>query len=124
MVDKPPPDVFEAASDAWQIAMDQGKFDVALKTGIDAYLHYQAEGNKQLSKGSLSLIHVAIDKLLSGDEDKDEESASSLSCSFCGRSGSEVQLAAGPDVFICADCVAIFSESFASNKQEPPPGKS
>jgi hypothetical protein len=116
MVDKPPSDVFKTASDAWQVAMDQRKFEVALRAGIDAYLHYKAEGNQQLSMGSVSLIHVAISGLLAEDEDKDGERASSPSCSFCGRSGSEARLGAGPDVFICADCVAIFSRSFASNK--------
>ena len=124
MVDKPPPDVFKAASDAWQVAMDQKKFEVALRAGIDAYLHYKDVGNQQLSMGSVSLIHVAISGLLAEDEDKDRERASSPSCSFCGSSGSEVRLGAGPDVFICVDCVAAFSESFAAKTREPPPGKS
>ncbi len=114
MVDKFPAGVLEAASEAWQAAMDQRKFEVALKAGIDAYLHYQAEGDQQLSMAALSLVHLAIGELIFGDRNK--ERAPSSSCSFCGQSGFEVQLGAGPDVFICVDCVRTFYEEVFSLK--------
>ena len=57
---KSPPDFFEAASEAWQAAMDQKNYDGAVKAGIDAYLHYRAAGNQKLSMGSLGFIHLAI----------------------------------------------------------------
>ncbi|MBS0219462.1 MAG: ClpX C4-type zinc finger protein [Proteobacteria bacterium] len=40
----------------------------------------------------------------------DDPPASSASCSFCGRSASEAELGAGPNAYICADCVGIFHQ--------------
>jgi RNA polymerase-binding transcription factor DksA len=33
-------------------------------------------------------------------------------CSFCGKAPPDVRLGAGPDAFICNECVSIFSEIF------------
>jgi ClpX C4-type zinc finger len=107
-------DLFEAASNAWQSAMDQEEYDVAIQAGIDAYLHYQAEGSDRISRGALNLIHVAISRLVLADKD----SAAGLSCSFCGRSGSEGQLGAGPDAYICLDCVTVFSKTLRAKRNE------
>ena len=37
------------------------------------------------------------------------------SCSFCGRSPTEVQLGAGPAVFICNECVDTFAKIFEAS---------
>lgn len=41
---------------------------------------------------------------------KDQYSKTVQRCSFCGKSASQVrQLVAGPNVFICDECVALCS---------------
>jgi ATP-dependent Clp protease ATP-binding subunit ClpX len=43
----------------------------------------------------------------------------SLNCSFCGKNRDEVQtLVAGPDVYICDECVALCVE-FVDELNEP-----
>ena len=113
MTKKQGPDVFETASNRWQDSMDRKDYSAAIKTGIDAYLHYHVAGNEQFSRGALNLIHVAISQLSL----LDDSSTSSASCSFCGRRGSEVPLGAGPDAYICADCAEIFHQIL---KPKPP----
>jgi hypothetical protein len=114
MVAKPPVDVFQVASDAWQTAMDQKKFEDAIKAGIDAYLHYCSEDNQKLSMGALNLIYLAAGRLIFGD--KATETLRLCCCSFCGRSGPDVRLGAGPEAFICSDCVGIFYEELVTNR--------
>lgn len=119
MIDRPSTDKLDPLSDTWQTAMNQGRYKDALKAGCQAYLLYEKEGDEQGSRAALGLVHLAIAELIFGN--RKEGTISSLCCSFCGRSGSEVRLGAGPDVFICADCVTIFHGAFASKTDEPPP---
>jgi hypothetical protein len=112
MVSKRPRDFFDEASDAWQTAMDQRNFEDAIKAGIDAYLHYRSEENNQrLHMGALNLIHLATGRLIFGEQ---ATPTSRLCCTFCGRSGMDVRLGAGPEAFICADCVTIFYEELVT----------
>jgi len=119
MIDRPSTDKLDPLSDAWQTAMDQGRYRDALKAGCQTYLLYEKEGDEQGSMAALSLVHLAIAELIFGN--RKESTISSPCCSFCGRSGSEVRLGAGPDVFICADCVTIFHEALAPKMDEPAP---
>lgn len=114
MVDKPPVDVFEVASEAWQAAWDQKNFHDAIKAGIDAYLHYRAEGNEKLSMGALNLIYVATGREIFGDK----VTLRLCCCSFCGRSGAEARLGAGPEAFICSDCVSIFYDELVAKRSD------
>ncbi len=41
-----------------------------------------------------------------------------LSCSFCGRSESQVRLIAGPDVYICSECVQACSDLLRDTDQQ------
>jgi ClpX C4-type zinc finger len=113
MVSQRPRDFYDTASGAWQTAMDQRKFEEAIKAGIDAYLHYHTEGNQKLSRAALDLIYLATSRLIFGDQ---PTPSSELCCSFCGRSGVDVRLGAGPDAFICADCVGIFYAELVTNQ--------
>ena len=42
-----------------------------------------------------------------------------LHCSFCGKDQGTVRLVAGPNVWICNECVAICNEIL--NNENPPP---
>jgi len=56
---------------------------------------------------------TAIEKMLV------EASAETLRCSFCEKSQNEVQkLIAGPQVYICNECIDICNEIFADDQQQ------
>jgi len=42
----------------------------------------------------------------------DNEKKPAHCCSFCGKAPPDVRLGAGPSVFICNECVSLFSEIF------------
>ena len=111
MTERSSTDKLDPASAAWQAAMDQGKFKEALKAGYQAWLQGETADDESGSMAALGLIHLAIAELIFGN--RKEGAAAEPSCSFCGRSGSQVRLGAGPDVFICADCVGIFHQALA-----------
>ena len=95
------------AANAWEVAVNRREPKVALKAGIDAYLLGEAEGDELESKAALGLIHVAITMIL---EQGRPPPTSQPSCSFCGSSGPDIKLGAGPTAYICAGCVGIFYE--------------
>jgi hypothetical protein len=99
-------EIFRIFSDTWQESMDRKDYHDAIATGIAAYLIVREKKNEQIAKGTLNLIHVAITSLLHADG----LASGDTSCSFCGRSGSDVRLGAGPNAFICSDCVTTFNE--------------
>ena len=103
-------DVFEACSQNWQRAISQNDFHEAIVVAIGGYLYYREKRDEQIASGCLNLIYVAIGHLLQVDM----PAVSTESCSFCGRSGVEVQLGAGPEAYICSDCVEIFHDTFRS----------
>ena len=40
-------------------------------------------------------------------------------CSFCFKTQDQVRLIAGPNVFICEDCVALCTEAFKDESGDP-----
>ena len=46
-------------------------------------------------------------------------------CSFCGRPQSQVRrLVAGPDVYICDDCIALCEDILKEGEKESQPAES
>ena len=113
MIDTSSTDKRDPFAETWQAAMKQGNFKDALKAGYEGYAYCEREGDERGAMAALGLVHLAIAELIFGNRKETQGMAPTPSCSFCGRSGSEVKLGAGPDVFICADCVAIFHGALA-----------
>lgn len=100
-------DAYESASAAWQEAMERNDYHSAIKAGIDAYFHYRAAGGEVLAKDALALVYMAIGQMLH----LEDPGIASAACSFCGRPRSEeVELGAGPNAYICAECVELFHQ--------------
>lgn len=102
-------DLFEVCSHNWQDAVNRRDFHEAILVAITGYLYYRDKRNEQIAAGCLNLIYVAISQLLQ----METHNAAFNSCSFCGRSASEVRLGAGPDAYIRSDCVEIFHKTLA-----------
>ena len=47
-----------------------------------------------------------------------KDSEKKICCSFCGRSESQVRLIAGPDVYICSECVQACSDLLRENSEQ------
>jgi ClpX C4-type zinc finger protein len=115
MIDTPSTDKLDPFAEKWQSAMKQGNFKEAVKAGYESYAQCESEGDEKGAMAALSLVHLAIAELIFGNRKETQGKLPTPSCSFCGRSGSEVKLGAGPDAFICVDCVAIFHDALASD---------
>jgi ClpX C4-type zinc finger len=115
MTNTPSTDKPDPFAEKWQSAMKQGNFKEALKAGYESYAHCESEADEKGAMAALSLVHLAIAELIFGNRKGPESQLPTPSCSFCGRSGSEVRLGAGADVFICVECVAIFHDALASD---------
>lgn len=116
MADGPQSDKYRALAARWQSAMRKGEIKVAIRAALDAYRQAEAENQDVEAKAALGRLHFATSEFNFGQS---SQGAWSQSCSFCGQSGFDVRLGAGPDVLICADCVSVFYEEVGLR-----PGKS
>jgi hypothetical protein len=98
----------------WEAAINRRDFTAAVKAGIDAYLHGERDGEKLEVKAALGRMHVAITMMFEAEQVAEP---SHPSCSFCGISGPDVKLGAGPSAYICMSCVSIFHDE-AGLKQD------
>jgi hypothetical protein len=56
------------------------------------------------------------------DPRRDHQPSKNIRCSFCGKSQDEVEkIIAGPDSFICNECIDICNEIIAEPKKEDSP---
>jgi hypothetical protein len=102
----PVPDMLtpEILTPIWMKAFEEKRFQDALLLGFVSYLIFRERNSEDEQMASLLAMRAVIDNLSPrgrGDE-----------CSFCGRRPPAVRLAAGPDAFICDDCVSTLSATF------------
>jgi hypothetical protein len=113
MGDPEPANDLEPMASAWMTAFEQKRFHDALLLGFAWYLSSHEMKDEDGRNGALVAMRGAAEALLPVKERKDE-------CSFCGLRPPEVRLAAGPDAFICAPCVALLSEAFSESDTAAP----
>jgi hypothetical protein len=103
--------LFEIASDIWQSRIKERNFHDAILVGMSTYILLRAQNEEKLFPGALNLVLVAIESMdeFAGKSDQ----IGDMSCSFCGRREPEVKLAAGPNAFICNECVSALADSFS-----------
>jgi ClpX C4-type zinc finger len=96
-------------AELWQRAVDVSDWKGAFTAGISAYLYFLRDGGERSKEAAIGLI-VAANEL----QHRGSKSSVKQVCSFCGQSPPKVKLGAGPDAFICNECVETFSEIFKS----------
>lgn len=91
-----------------------------LEIAIAARLVFCAiPGAEKERRSVLYSMESALSLLIPREEEAVDLSTIKMACSFCGRQPPEVMLGAGPDdVFICNECVDLFTEIFHGNKQQ------
>jgi hypothetical protein len=70
-----------------------------------------------LNKIAIEFIRQSSAGLQKG-KDGQAKDPRSLACSFCGKAAPEVRLGAGPEVFICNECVATFHSILCSDRED------
>ncbi|GEM_PF-6659283 len=90
-----------------QIAEDwaSGRFDESLAEAYALFLSVKDDRTSRLREAAIELIRLSAERLREGHQNPKEEA---IACSFCGKSASDVRLGAGPNVFICHECVETF----------------
>jgi hypothetical protein len=74
----------------------------------DLFLRIKDDRGGQLNGVVLEFMRQCVSHL-SDEDDKVVASKHDVACSFCGKTSPEVRLGAGPSVFICNECVGVFS---------------
>jgi hypothetical protein len=84
--------------------LKNGNHDKAIEIAISSYFLSKDLG-LDAERLAISQIYVAFASLY-----QKNDQSSTPTCSFCGRSGKDVKMGAGPDAFICDQCVGVFAE--------------
>lgn len=82
-----------------------GRFDESLAEACALFLSVKDDRTSQLRDAAVELIRLSAARLREGDQSQKEEA---IACSFCGKSAPDARLGAGPNVFICHECVETF----------------
>jgi RNA polymerase-binding transcription factor DksA len=95
----------------------KGRHHDVIRNGLLLYLVSNVDGNDVQDSLPLVYVQTAIDKLLSNiSGEKSRNRTIKHQCSFCGKEPPDVKLGAGPDAFICNECVSTFSDIFTESK--------
>lgn len=101
----------------WGQLMITGQFEEAIGFALLARRIGKMLGDMKFSADANSLMLKSYQEMLSSSSESTKGlSEINHSCSFCGQSPPKVRLGAGPDAFICNECVVTFSEVFSSRK--------
>ena len=79
------------------------RLDKAVELAISCYFLSRGQGTAA-EETAISQIYVALSAFYDKRAKRPEPA-----CSFCGRSGEGVKLAAGPDAHICDECVNMLA---------------
>lgn len=99
-------------------AAKEGRDHDVIRDGLLLYLAVRGEGNEALNSIPLVYVQSAIARIMKRLAEPDDEGRPIAGeCSFRGSKPPGVALAAGPNAFICSQCVAEFSKTFSQGAQ-------
>jgi RNA polymerase-binding transcription factor DksA len=90
----------------WMKAFEEERFHDALLCGFANFLISAELKDQEYEKTFLLSMRATIERLLPEHDPTKKER-----CSFCGRQTPDVRLAAGPEAFICNECVSMLSKT-------------
>lgn len=96
---------------AWGKLMMQKRFMGASAVALLGYFLAQEAKDEEFRDVSLSTLFKAMEELKS-QQDATPSAEPRPSCSFCGKTEPAIQLAAGPNAFICNECVENLASVF------------
>ena len=88
--------------------------DVAIASKIMLSQLPDSEGPVE---AALLALHHSIEMVVFDGKPPKATCVEDPTCSFCGRKPPEVRLGAGPNAFICNECVATFAEVFKNRNE-------
>ena len=89
----------------------KGSLDKAVELAISCYFLSRGQG-AAAEEAAISQIYVAFSAFYEKRATQPQPA-----CSFCGRSGEGVKLAAGADAFICDQCVNMLASEVFKDKR-------
>jgi hypothetical protein len=112
-------ELFRILSGLWLEYAKKKDFETVMEVSFASRLLFKALPNAEgAHESSLGALHQAIEVLLDeGQPPVKPTTTDARECSFCGRKPPEVRLGAGPNVFICDNCVGVFSEVFRQGEK-------
>jgi RNA polymerase-binding transcription factor DksA len=100
--------LISASKAVWAEKSAAGDFQGVLDAAIASYIAFRAiDAAEEDRTTALAAIYDSIGRLTRGNDP-------GYTCSFCGEHRPKEQLAAGPNVFICSQCVAGIAATFAA----------
>lgn len=101
---------FDARANEWDRLFDERRYkdliDVAIADKIELSKRYGSKSRQIVDV--LGWLHLAIGQVM------EDGAKGSPECSFCGKKPPAVKLGAGPNAFICNECVGLFAEVFGN----------
>ncbi|MGX5840453.1 ClpX C4-type zinc finger protein [Mesorhizobium sp. ArgA1] len=112
----------ESITETWVKLSREGDYAAILRTACEYYETLTQAGSTEEATACLGVISVTVQHLLSTSSDdsaiEGAAEASTVSCSFCGRTQADARIGAGPSAFICEFCVTDFSDIFAEGVRD------
>jgi hypothetical protein len=90
--------------------IDAGNFEKAIEIAAGCYFLSKGYGAELEGFATTQMFAAFSAYLKIGQENLEPK------CSFCGRGG--VKLGAGPNAYICAECIGILAKQFEDDAQE------
>jgi RNA polymerase-binding transcription factor DksA len=104
----------KSAATLWGQLMRSGRFHEALSLALLVHKIANDQGETELTHSADSIIIRAAREIEIGHRQTmiPKTNNSEPTCSFCGQKAPKVRLGAGPNAFICNECVNTFHEIF------------
>ena len=110
-------ELLKIVSDLADDCLKRKEFEKLFDIAVGGRLLFHALGAEEASRSMLLAVESAA-TLLIGKDRPVAPPETEPACSFCGRKHPEVRLGAGPEAFICDDCVSLFTEVFRKEKEQ------
>jgi len=115
-------DVDNLVSALWIRLIKHKQFPEAILASLLEYsIARDLENEESKDRAVWKMVTAAneLQKQLRGEDTP--VGAKAMACSFCSKTEPEVRLVAGPNVFICNECVVLVTEILAHEKSKTPP---
>jgi len=110
-------ELLQIVSDLMDECLKQKEFEKLFDIAVGSRLLFRALGAEEANRSTLLAVESAA-ILLIGKDHPVTPSETEPACSFCGKKRPEVMLGAGPDAFICHECVDLFTEVFRLDREK------
>jgi ClpX C4-type zinc finger len=104
---------FRAALSVLSSLAKSGDIHGVIQQGLALYLISHLDNDDTQDSLPLVYVQTAIERLMASIAETESTTfVQEFICSFCGKGPPSVELGAGPDAYICNECVQVFAAKF------------